>query len=178
MLPIAAIILGLGLGFATGGRTRSIPVPSTMQAMTVVTLYVAQALVRGVAGASHSLWWSWSLIGLLLAAALWASPSVNGARLASAGVALNALVVALNGGMPVGTDSKWGSIATARPFYLLNVKNAAAAVLADVLPIHLLGSTTLISIGDLLLSVAVCAYITNGMHSGESDTLQEFVPSR
>lgn len=164
MLPMVAIAVGMALGYATGGSVRSIPSPSPRQAAVLMVAYVAQVLVRGVFGAGHAIWWAWSAIGATLAVLLWMTATMSGMRLASAGVALNAIVVLLNGGMPVAAALGSRGGAGIQRFYMLNSRGAAAPVLADVIPLRALGQTIMLSPGDVLLAVGVCAYIYNGMH--------------
>lgn len=173
MLPLIAIAVGVGLGYATGGAVRSIPAPSVPQVAGLAVLYTAQAAIRGLLSGSHAVWWVWSVIGIVLAVLLWLVPAITGARLASAGVAMNVLVVLLNGGMPVVTASAVVGAGAARPFYLLDPKSAVATALADVLPLRLLGQTTMLSVGDILLAIGVCAYVVLGMRREEWNSQEE-----
>jgi len=166
VIPLAAIVLGILLVPATGGsfgvlrnaRLRSaFLVPSALVLQALSSSEVFLGLVPNSTMAAVGLWGGGAL---LLSVFCWRNKRLHGMRIVAAGIALNALVIACNSGMPVGLDavselgSSAGALRAVESSALYNLQSEATrlVILADVLPVP--GPSpvrAIVSIGDLML---------------------------
>ena len=110
----------------------------------------------------------WVAGALLLSVLCWRNKHLHGMRLVAVGVALNALVIVCNSGMPVGLDavSELGNsvralqVVESSALYNLQNDETRLIILADVLPVP--GPRpvrAIVSLGDLLLFAGVTVTI-------------------
>lgn len=172
MIALAAVVLGLALGAASGGSIRALDTASLRFEWPVLLLFVIQAVARGrIAGAAASrlgvsIWVCSCIALLLLSAADWRQ---LGIWVVGVGIALNILVVLLNGGMPVAFTSQASagaaavSVAPVGGFYQLAGPGTVVGVLGDVLPLSVGGYRILVSPGDVLMALGVALFIVAAM---------------
>lgn len=106
-LLLLALAAGLVAGYARGGRLRRLGERPPVRSRLILTALGAYAV--GVAGS-----WVWepllpvmtALCWFTLGFYAWLNRSYHGARLVALGLAVNGLVIMLNGGMPVSTDAQ------------------------------------------------------------------------
>ena len=145
---VSALVLGLIAGVVTGGdlrrlarvRIRALPLLLAAGALRVIGLFFAlPVLVYTV------------VLALLVIVAL-LNRHVPGALLATVGIALNLVVIALNGGMPVDAVAAQ-SVGVELKDDGLHIPLSSATVLpflADVIPAHVFRN--LYSVGDIVLA--------------------------
>jgi hypothetical protein len=181
MVLVIVALTAIGVGLSRGGRLRGLSELSIRGVVGIWVLLVGQLLVRDLlpsAGVVESRWltvglWGVLSLGLLILAVMnWRVPAMT---LASAGIALNLVVVVLNGGMPVG-----GSLAASvgmtplitsessgGGFYHPAGPSTVLLPLADVIPVPAPRPLrSLLSAGDILLFVAFGLIIEAGIRKG------------
>jgi hypothetical protein len=167
MLAIVALVLGLSLGLATGGSLTNLQGVRIHGEAWILALFAVQALARGVllpwlGALGIAIWASCTIILLVLVSREFARPGMGVAAL---GMGLNALVILLNGGMPVVPPSVFtaaetrAAVAGSSGFYVLADSRTMLALLGDVLP----AGNGLASIGDVLLAVGITVFIVHSM---------------
>jgi Family of unknown function (DUF5317) len=162
-LPVLAVIGGALVGLAMGGRLRR-----TAQ----VRFRYLSVLLVGVGFEAAAGWWSLGPLGpaavvagyagLLAFAAL--NRRVPGIAVAAVGVAANALVTAVNGGMPVRRRAliDAGVAPTSfGPRHHLQTSNDHLTWLDDRIPISWLH--TVVSVGDVVLAIGVAVVVARAM---------------
>ncbi len=121
---------------------------------------------------SHAQYWLWMIPAFLVVGTALLNLDVNGMNLMALGVALNALVISVNFGMPIsrtaahiaGVQDMIPVIESARGLYFVAGAHTPLMVLADVLPVP--GPTyvrTIVSVGDMLLFVGVAVLLITTM---------------
>lgn len=167
MLAIVALVLGISLGLASGGSFAHMRDLKIRGESWILALFAIQALARGVLLPSLgsfgiAIWATCTLVLLVLVSREFARP---GMAVAALGMGLNALVILLNGGMPVvqppmfTAEETLAAIAESSGFYVLADERTLLPVLGDVLP----AANGLASIGDVLLAVGIAVLITYSM---------------
>lgn len=174
---LSAIVLAVIVGYARGGRLRRLErielrAEGLMMGALLVQLAIPMVAQRLhlPSGLALSLWLATYALLLL---ALWMNRDRIALVIAGAGVFLNALVIALNGGMPVLANAlrfispgeKVGSSAFAGdPLHHLAAAGTRLVWLGDVIPVplpSLLGGV--MSVGDVLLMIGVFWLVRDGM---------------
>lgn len=168
-LTILALVVGLGLGLAAGGRLGRLGRRPVRRPALLVAGIAAQ-LLAALLGGRPALALLLCAYGLLLAFAL-ANLSLTGMGLVVLGLGLNALVIAADGGMPVtGAAAVAAGVATQAQVHRLahpgpDLRPVSSGrhhlarssdhllVLSDALPLRPLGEV--VSFGDLVLAVGV-----------------------
>ncbi len=161
MLALAAIGFALVVGLASGGNLSGLLQSQLKQESMLIVLFAAQAVARGpladrylVAGLVV-----WGAVSLVLLCILLVHAKWPGLGVAAVGVALNAVVVLSNGGMPAGGSDYFDAGALSRAlavgFYEPITKATHVAWLGDVIP----AGTGLASLGDILLVVGVAVFL-------------------
>jgi len=156
-----ALVVGIVLGFATGGRPRNValrPLRGAMALAAAVALQAAPQLpdVGGSIGLACILG---SYVMLLVFALV--NIRLVGMPVVFVGLVLNVVVIGVNGGMPVRADA----ILTVDPKVQLDEVDFGAkrhledrsdklTILGDVLPVEPINQV--LSFGDLILAFGVC----------------------
>lgn len=169
---VAALVGGLVLGLVRGGRLRNLA-DVTFRAWPVLALGAAvQLLVEG-AGLGGGVGFALVLVsyGLLVAFAV-ANLVRPGMPLVLLGILLNALVIAVNGGMPVKAEAIVAAgladtPAEARALDFGGKRHVAGPddrllVLGDVLPVPI-GAGEVLSYGDLVLALGAAGVLADAM---------------
>lgn len=171
MLALTAVIIGVLLGLLCGGKLNRLETVSVPFYGVVLTLFVGQALARGIAapffahGFIVAIWGACTFgIVLLLAA----TAQHIGLRLVALGSAMNATVVLLNNGMPVVSSGSLvaavdASVQASHGFYHIADARTQLVFLGDILP----AGPYLASLGDLLLAIGCCVFIVSQMRACE-----------
>jgi hypothetical protein len=176
---LAVLAIALIVGFATGGSLSRLSTVQFRGAASVLTLYVVQGLARQVlprmrvVPPSLVVWlWCGATAGLIVLALL--NPRLPGVPLIAVGLMLNLVVVAANGGMPVGGQSavRGGFVANpsgqsgADSFYRAVDSGTRLSLLSDVIVFRgPLGFDAMFSAGDLLMFAGAIVLVVAGMHS-------------
>jgi uncharacterized protein DUF5317 len=167
------VLAGLGIGRLRGGRVANLArlTPRWLPLVVVAAAAVTAARVSLVpVGAARLM-----VVGgyALALAALVANLRLPWVGLACLGVALNAAVVAANGGrMPVSPAVLRQAAAgvliagTTGPFYVVAGPGTPLALLGDTLPVVAGGVGAILSPGDALLALGIAATLQAGMRGG------------
>jgi hypothetical protein len=190
MILIVCLAIGLLLRIL-GGRKLSDLAHTRIQGETaLLLLLVLQALLpllRVVGGAAHAAFYLWLATFPLLASIAWLNRRQPGMAVLGAGLLLNFVVIAVNGGMPVlptavtaatGTLAALHSIPVGDFVHLIGSGTTRLPWLADVVPVpgpHWVRSVA--SPGDCLLFVGVAAYLA-GASRDESSKLAPHTQER
>lgn len=167
-LVVGALLSGLLLGRLTGGRVRMLAALRLQRPGLVLAALGAQA--AGTLGGGPlrplGLVASAGLAGLFLAA----NRSLRGTALVALGLAANALVVALNGAMPVSTQAaaRAGVSLTAvadgaDSRHVLQTRSTRLPLLGDVVPVPLPLRPEVVSLGDVLVAAGLAQLVVVGM---------------
>ncbi len=159
------------MGLASGGRLSALAQGRIRGEWAFLVSLVLNATLPGILSRFALPGWAAVAAWLCAAAVLVAVSAANlekrGFALISLGVALNAVVILLNLGMPVdlavardlsGGNTLAGPVAGG--IHIARTATTRLSLLADTLPLVLpSGQVLLISLGDMLLLVGVCAFI-------------------
>lgn len=171
MAGLAAVLVGIALGIACGGSLRRLEDTRLRFAWPVLIVFVVQGVARGrIAGASPSalgvVVWVLSCVALL--ALLLPEWRRDGVWIAGLGIALNLLVVLLNGGMPIAQEGLTARIdatpttVLSKGFYQMAGPGTLFGAAGDVLPFFTSGYRILASPGDVLLALGVAILVVGG----------------
>ena len=163
---LLAVAAGLGIGLVAGGRLAHLGSRNLRLWPLLSGGLAAQALSTQVAGdASFAL--LLASYGLLLAFAA-ANVALVGMWLVATGIAMNLVVIALNGGMPV-RESALRSAGALGPGVPVEIDTASKhhlerpsdrlVVLGDIIPVEPLGEV--VSFGDVAMAVGVADVVVN-----------------
>lgn len=181
MPAAAAILAGAGLGLMCGGEFQNLASVSFRFEILTFCLFVLQGLARGrllsVIPATSAAIAVWIFVSAILCILLLLNWRVPGMALGALGLLLNLLVVLVNGGMPIFVSPPLTvsmlsrAVLSSGGFYQSGGTATIATSLADVIPLRLMGHTTLFSVGDVVLLSAVVAIVVWGMTSGGSSEI-------
>lgn len=158
------VVIGVVIALLRGGRVRHL---AQLELHHTWTLFLAVAVqltvdllaARGILGEATTLGWSALLLSqVLVVAFLLRNPQLAGRWLVGAGLALNAIVMAANGAMPVSPDAV-AALDLGRdvevPLGKHTVLDDTTRLpwLADIIPVPPLRS--IVSVGDLVLAVGI-----------------------
>jgi len=161
---LAAIGIGLGLvlAIACGDDPRVLRHASLDHQGLIIFVFLVQSVARGVGASFLGAWsvvvWGFCSIALLmLVARQWDNA---GLTIAATGIGTNALVILLNGGMPVvpppgAVTESIDAIASSQGFYQLANASTHLAFLGDVIP----AGVGVASVGDVLLALGATLFI-------------------
>lgn len=161
------LVLAVLGGYLAGGRLRRLAHLDLRWPWLAVLAVVAQLVIAPLPdGLAVPL-----LVAsqLLLLAFILANHHLPGAWLIALGFALNAVVIDLNGGMPVAAEAlRWlgGETAVDPGKHRLLADGDLLTVLADVIPVP--GLRIVISVGDLVLAAGVAWLVAAGMRRAPS----------
>jgi Family of unknown function (DUF5317) len=170
-LVLVVLVAALALGGACGGsleRLGALPLRTRRLVVLALLAQVAGALLGGVAypvGLG---------LGALLALAFLArNRGARGAGLVGLGVVANALVVGVNGAMPVSLEAGLRAGVTVQPVLLgqdprheLLGEQTRLPLLADVVPVPLPLAPQVVSPGDVLVAAGLGQLVLLGMRGG------------
>ena len=172
MVALVAIAVGLSLGALSGGSVLGLVEVSLRFEWLVLVLFVVQAISRGrIAGIGASAIgiavWAFTCLALLA----FLSPDVRrpGVWIVGVGIALNMLVVLVNGGMPIilpesaVSSTTVASVAQSMGFYQMAGPGTVLTALGDVIVLGWGGYRALMSCGDVLLAIGVAVFIVDAM---------------
>lgn len=144
---VSAIALGVVAGLAFGGDPKRLAAVRLVWAPLLFTAVALRLVAPVVPFAPLPLYLA-CLAGLVAVA--WANRRLSGVPLIGAGAALNLVVVALNGGMPVdlAAAAAVGSAGPHDPLHVVLGPDTRLGFLADVIPFGLVRNVY--SIGDFL----------------------------
>jgi hypothetical protein len=178
VILLLALPVGVALGLLAGGRIGGLAILRLRGETILVVSLVCQGLLPllSTGGAARQLlFWAWAVTFLVSVAVCLLNLRTPGMGLVTTGLALNAAVVLLNGGMPVlsaAVTQAGGSSLTiaATDFAHVFVSTATRArVLADVIPIPgPSGVRGVASVGDLLLACGVTVAVASAMAAARS----------
>jgi len=146
----SAIGVGLLAGLATGGRISRLG-DLRVAWWPLLALAIAVRLMAGLAGDLAAPIYVAAFAGVVGVAV--ANRRLAGAPLIAAGAALNLLVVAINGGMPVSADAiaAVGGTFPRDPLHMELGPSSRLTLLADIIPFPVV--RTAYSAGDVLLAI-------------------------
>lgn len=163
MPALAAILVGCVVSWASGGSLAQLRKSSVPRPFFIGIIFVLQGIARGRVGTDGWGDWGmlvWAVLAVALVAAIlveWPEPEP---LIAALGISLNLLVVLANGYMPVLVRSSIASeqtTAATSSFYSVGNGAGILAPLADVVQLPLWGATYVLSVGDVLLMVAIAS---------------------
>lgn len=175
---ILAIVLALGIlgGALAGGRLRGLSGATLRGAWILILLFMLQValpLLSPASGVQQVLRWVWLLTFPAMLAVAVMNVREPGMALVAVGLALNSLVIAANGAMPVSAQAALAagsSLAGAAPsvsdFAHIPVTAATRlALLADVIPTAgPRGLAVVMSAGDVALYAGLASFIAKNMN--------------
>ncbi len=169
-LLLVVLVLALILGRALGGSLARLGALPLTGALLVLLAVAAQVLGAALGGAAYRIGLA---VSALLAAAFLASNRRRGTALIALGLASNALVVGVNGAMPVraAAAERLGLdlaviAGPEHPRHQQMTSQTRLPVLGDVLPVALPVRPEVVSIGDVLLVAGAGQLVVLGMLSG------------
>jgi hypothetical protein len=182
-LVVVALLVALAVGRLAGGSVTALTTLVLRRRRLVVAALGAQLAGVVVGGPVHA---AGLLVSTALVAAfLAANRGVRGTGLVALGLAANALVVALNGAMPVSTDAaaRAGTathdlLSGADPRHELVVDGTRLPWLADVVPVPMPLRPEVVSPGDVLVTAGVAQLVAAGMLAGRAQGRQRPAPVR
>ena len=170
VFALVVLVAALGVGFARGGdldRLGGLPLRDKRLVVAALLLQVAGGVSGGwryPAGLAAS--------AVLVAVFLSRNRGVRGTGLVAAGLLLNAVVVGLNGAMPVSADamgrarlSTQDILSGADPRHELEDAATRLAVLGDRVPVLLPAHPEIVSAGDVLVAAGLAELVVVGMGS-------------
>jgi hypothetical protein len=170
LFALAVLVGALGLGYARGGDLDHLGQLRLRWKRLVVGALLLQVL-GGVAGG-----WRYpaglAVSALLVAWFLILNRGVHGTGLVAAGLLLNALVVGVNGAMPVSGDamgraglSTQDIVSGADPRHELLGPGTHLGLLGDRVPVYLPRHPEIVSPGDVLVAAGLAELVVIGMRS-------------
>ena len=176
-LVVVALLVALAVGRLAGGSAAGLSRLSLRRRGLVVAALLAQLLGVVVGGPVHAVGLLVSTV--LVAAFLLANRGVRGTGLVALGLAANALVVGLNGAMPVSADAATRAgagtqalVAGADPRHELVDGGTRLAWLADVVPVPLPLRPEVVSPGDVLVTAGLAQLLVAAMLSARAEGRQ------
>ena len=177
MIGVAAVALGLTLGWVCGGSSQALKSVRLHCEVPVILLFVVQAIARGRVTGTGAMDFGvavWVAACIALCFCLASSRREPGIWIAAVGLVLNVLVVLLNGGMPIavpgGVDS--GSLATAirrsMGFYQIAGPSTIGAGLGDSMLFRFSTTKLLLSPGDVILAIGVVVFVSAAMRTTDN----------
>lgn len=166
MLVLVALAAGLAVGYARDGRLRRLldqPPERSRLLLTALGLVVVGVLAG----------WAWepllaffsALSGLAIAFYAWINRRFQGALLVAGGFALNALVLLLNGAVPVSEQAadRIGADTTLAASDVVPTAGATLPWLGKVIPVAFPPSPEVVSAGDVAIAAGLGLVVAAGM---------------
>jgi hypothetical protein len=168
LLAAIVVLIALVLGFVAGGRLDALGRISLRYRPLVVLALLAQ--VGGTVAGGPAYRWGLGLSAVLVCGFLLLNRGVHGTGLVALGVLSNALVVGLNGAMPVSPDasgragiSTQALLAGGDARHELSRAGTRLPWLGDVVPVVVPYRPHVASPGDLLILAGIAELIVVGM---------------
>lgn len=168
ILAAVALVCAVLIGFASGGRLRRLAELRLRHRRLVLVALAAQLAGALVGGPSYRLGLVVSVVVAL--AFLLANRSVQGVALVALGLLSNALVVGLNGAMPVRPEASGRAGVSTQPLldgsdprHELADEGTRLPWLGDVIPLPLPYRPQVVSPGDLLIAAGLAELVVVGM---------------
>jgi hypothetical protein len=171
VLALVALLVALAIGFATGGSLERLGGLSLRARRLVYAAVVLQVVGTVVGGPFYPL-------GLVLSAALVAwfllrNKGIRGTGLLAIGLLSNALVVGLNGAMPVSLAAAGRAGTTTQDIltgadarHELADRHTRLRFLGDVIPVPVPWRPEVVSPGDVAVAAGLAQLVLLGMRSG------------
>jgi hypothetical protein len=172
VIVVTCLIVGLGLRIATGARLGTLPSAKLRGETTLMVLLVAQAVVPTLqlsGSGARIAFYLWMATFPVLVGVAWVNRRAAGMAVLGAGLLLNFVVIAANGGMPVFTAAielvssaaaRSGAIPTGDFVHVVGTAATRLPWLADVIPLSGPAWVRMVaSPGDLLLYVGIVAFL-------------------
>lgn len=166
VLVLVAVAAGLAVGYARDGRLRRLldqPPERSRLLLTALGLVVVGVLAG----------WAWgpllaffsALSGLAIAFYAWINRRFQGALLVAGGFALNALVLLLNGAVPVSEQAadRIGADTTLAASDVVPTSGATLPWLGKVIPVAFPPSPEVVSAGDVAIAAGLGLVVAAGM---------------
>ncbi len=168
VFAVVVLLVALGIGLAVGGSVAQLGDLALRQGRLVVAAVLAQLVGTLVGGRAYPL--GLALSAILVAVFLGLNRGVRGTGLVALGLLSNALVVGLNGAMPVSADASGrAGISTqdlllgADPRHELAGQGTVLEPLSDVIPVLLPLRPEVVSVGDVLVTAGLAQLVLVGM---------------
>jgi hypothetical protein len=170
VFALVMLIGALGVGYARGGGLDRLG-HLHLRSRRLVVAALALQVLGGIAGG-----WRYplglGLSALLVAAFLGLNRGIQGTGLVATGLLLNALVVGVNGAMPVSGEamgrarlSTQDIISGADPRHELLGPGTHLGLLGDRVPVYLPGHPEIVSPGDVMVAAGLVELVVLGMGS-------------
>lgn len=168
LFAVVCLLVALGIGYAAGGsleRLGEVPLRRGRLVIAAVLVQLAGAIVGG----------PWYPVGLAVSVGLVAwflarNRGIRGTGLVALGLLSNAVVVGLNGAMPVSTDasdrariSTQDILSGEDPRHELASSDTRLRELGDVIPVLLPWHPEVVSVGDVLVAAGLAELVVVGM---------------
>ena len=168
VFALVVLLVALALGLLSGGRVGQLGQLPLRHGWLVLVAVLAQA---GGAFAGGSLYPVGLVVSALLVGAfLVGNRGIPGTGLLALGLLANALVVGLNGAMPVSSDASGRAgvstqdlVAGTDPRHELADAGTRLRALGDVVPVLLPGHPEVVSPGDVLVAAGLAQLVVLGM---------------
>jgi Family of unknown function (DUF5317) len=172
-LVLLLTLLAVGVGLLLGGRLAGIA-HLQLQHREVLALALVVQLTAWALGSISAVGYALGVTVAALAAGLFCvrNLTVPGVPLMTLGLALNFLVVAANGAMPVSLAAAQRAgvdvtelLAGASPRHEVATDRTVLEGLGDIIPVALPGRPEVVSVGDVLLAAGLALLVVTAMRS-------------
>ena len=168
LFAVVVLLVALLVGFAAGGRLERLGELGLHEGRLVVVALLVQVAGGVVGGAAYPL--GLAVSAALVLAFLARNRGVRGTGLVGLGLLANALVVGLNGAMPVDPEASGRAristqdiLSGADPRHEISDDGTALPWLGDVIPVLLPGRPEVVSPGDVLVAAGLAQLVVVGM---------------
>ena len=168
VLALVVLLVALAVGLATGGGVGQLGHLPLRHGWLVLVAVAAQAAGAFAGGSLYAV--GLVLSALLVAGFLAGNRGIPGTGLVALGLLSNALVVGLNGAMPVSADASGRAgvttqdlVAGTDPRHELADESTRLRALGDVVPVLLPWHPEVVSPGDVLVAAGLAQLVVLGM---------------
>ncbi|MCU1595945.1 MAG: hypothetical protein JWO12_3337 [Frankiales bacterium] len=168
LFALVVLLVAVGVGYTAGGRLDGLSTLNLRRSWVVAAAVVVQLVGGLVGGAAYPLGLAAS--ALLVGYWLTANRGVRGTGLVALGLLSNALVVGINGAMPVRGEalgrarlSTQDILSGEDPRHELAGPATHLLALGDVIPVLLPVHPEVVSVGDVLVAAGLAQLVVVGM---------------
>lgn len=168
VFAVVVLVVALAVGAARGGSLTTLGDLPLRRGRLVVAAVLTQLIGTLVGGRAYPL--GLAVSALLVAGFLGLNRGVRGTGLVALGLLSNALVVGLNGAMPVSADASGRAristqdlLTGADPRHELAGPDTLLEPLSDVIPVLLPVRPEVVSVGDVLVAAGLAQLVIVGM---------------